>query len=929
MPGLEEVWNLGTSDLVDSENAVPDASGASTYGYPAHKKLSGAGVPPRTQVAYGSGSRNGLPLPAQPLEGRKSNLPLDAFQPAECEQTDMQDIRRVVLEQLEDFPLLNPAGQNAEDTGAISLDDNGPTEGQEFTAKFQVNWNVREFMKTQFEETGNTPIGSVIALSGSALCAQATTVQVYMEQHWPNTGAILLDSLELFLAYGNFASFNVPVGHSSKLQCMFFLELFLVELTGTKDTIVEVAQQLAWLGTALRTSHDCNVARSECHIFGQDLSFQLQFTVFPLEKDEKSCWHGLFFNAVIAYGFPINRRNHGEGLEIPIQMMSALAGASQAVEFDGGLLLKGFSSMLVPLKRVDSSVQWHYIRNEDESRLPYWEVDYQCPGRAHLDNVDYNALTTTRAFVGWWSKTATHLGTADTNYDNIDWSDTQEPGRSTEFNGGALGFQNLGAGQLNFSPGRKDGKLHISRSGPYQRIVKYASKTPVVLYDTCEKRAWLVPSSAVIAHIAQTRHFREPFSVDGKVVEFTPTDPSLDVHEGAEQMLLENCAVKLITTELGVGEFYFRDLVLNIWSLLESLMDMGIKKETSQDPAVHVTLRIHLKGWEFMDLVDERSPVRLKETTIQKSHGGWTDLAKDINAVVLFASGLEDIIKPVQKFGANLCHQWQRVPKDKDFLAASVSILNRLYEEAGSRLTKKYLTSTHLQWHRGECLFESCPYGVRRYECTCDRPQHIFHESLFTLGKSNSPGPLLDEGGAVIFGQSQSSTGFGISSRHQKKMEAKAAVKRASIYTQANTTFLRPIEASTSTSSPETSAMETSLQNQETGPFTLTSEEDTDSEDGYSDSVEQLPERAELGKRKRSQEDLAIFQGPPIPMQQPFRGDHELNDRNESIQSFPLAQCLVKSRDDQMNQPHSHIPDQNLEVPRLRRKSTLQVRSVT
>lgn len=613
--------------------------------------------------------------------------------------------------------------------------------------------------------------------------------------------------------------------------------------------------------------------------------FCIKFSVRPLPEEERSCWHGIFLDPVIAYGFPINIRNHGIGLEIPIRMMSALVGASQAVEFDGGLLLKGFSSMLVPLKRVGSSVQWHYIRNEDDSRLPYWEVDNRCPGRALLNDVNYDSLTTTRAFVGWWSTTATHLGTADTNYHNIDWSDTQEPGRSTEFNGGALGFQNLGAGQLNFSLGRKDGKLHISRSGPYQRIVKYASKTPVVLYDTCEKRAWLVPSSAVIAHIVQTRHFRERFSVGGKVVELTPTDPSLNVYEGAEQMLLKNRLVRLSNEELGVGELYFRDLVLNIWSLLESLMDMGIKKESSRDPAVHGTLRTHLKGWEFMDLVDERSPVRLKETAILKSHGGWTDLAKDINAVVLFASGFDDIIRPVQQPGANLCHQWQRVPKDKDFLAAGVSILNRLYEEAGSRLTKKHLTSTHLQWHRGESLFESCPgpHGVRRYDCTCDRLQHIFHESLFTLGKVNSPGPLMDEGGAVIFGQSQCSTGFGLSTRRQRKMEPKAASKRDSIYIQANTTFLRSTEASTS--SLETSAMETPLQNQEAGPFALTIDEDTESENGSFDPVEPLPERNIQEARKRSREDSVIFQGPGTsrPIQRPFWDDPALKGTNDFI----------------------------------------------
>ncbi|KUJ12904.1 uncharacterized protein LY89DRAFT_196620 [Mollisia scopiformis] len=56
------------------------------------------------------------------------------------------------------------------------------------------------------------------------------------------------------------------------------------------------------------------------------------------------------------------------------------------------------------------------------------------------------------------------------------------------------------------------------------------------------------------------------------------------------------------------------------------------------------------RGWDIMDLVQERSPIRMKETDIQESNGGWTDLAQDLNVVVLFANGLEDLIRPTINF---------------------------------------------------------------------------------------------------------------------------------------------------------------------------------------------------------------------------------------------------------------------------------------
>ena len=67
----------------------------------------------------------------------------------------------------------------------------------------------------------------------------------------------------------------------------------------------------------------------------------------------------------------------------------------------------------------------------------------------------------------------------------------------------------------------------------------------MVLYDSCEKRAWLVPSSAVILHIAKTRHYRNPYMNDGKKITLLSADPSTSNHEAAEKVLLEQAPFKL------------------------------------------------------------------------------------------------------------------------------------------------------------------------------------------------------------------------------------------------------------------------------------------------------------------------------------------------------------------------------------------------
>jgi hypothetical protein len=78
------------------------------------------------------------------------------------------------------------------------------------------------------------------------------------------------------------------------------------------ETIIQIAQQLAWLGSAFHTSENGSVGRSEAQISARTnhppFMFNIDFATGALE--EKSCWHGLFSNPVIAYNFPIPRMYH-------------------------------------------------------------------------------------------------------------------------------------------------------------------------------------------------------------------------------------------------------------------------------------------------------------------------------------------------------------------------------------------------------------------------------------------------------------------------------------------------------------------------------------------------------------------------------------------------------------------------------------------
>lgn len=493
-----------------------------------------------------------------------------------------------------------------------------------------------------------------------------------------------------------------------------------------------------------------------------------------LTPDEQSCWVPLFNNPVIVQGYPVPKRSQmASGLEIPLDIMADLAGARHITTYDGRWVMKGYSSMLIPVKQSGDFVQWHLLLGNGRSRMTYKELNDHCVDRRLTNEIDLESLQSKRVFLGWWKNATTHLGTADGAYEGIDWSPAKEARRSTRFSGGEIGFQSIGAGKLCFSVGVKDGRFHLALEKPFRRVVECAKKTPIVLYDFEDRRAWLVTALEVMLHIIFVRHRTSPYCVQGRTVELVSACHASSV----EDAVLENKARLLFKGDTPCEkDFYFRDAILDIWSQMERLKEKDDIIESTPGIALHGTMRHAMHGWEFMSLVDEKN-YRLKTADIAKSSGGWVDLVDDVDSLVLFATGFKDIITPVMTYSSS-CDRWKTLPPGKDYLAANVSMLEVLYAEAGSRESRKHLSTSHLQWHRGSHLFENCS-GSSLGGCTCNRLQQIYHDSLFrTFGQVRPPGKL-EPYGCVIFGQD----------RHQIKSARAEAQRENSVHTLPNIPF--------------------------------------------------------------------------------------------------------------------------------------------
>nr|XP_036584029.1 uncharacterized protein CTRU02_06160 [Colletotrichum truncatum]KAF6793288.1 hypothetical protein CTRU02_06160 [Colletotrichum truncatum] len=407
--------------------------------------------------------------------------------------------------------------------------------------------------------------------------------------------------------------------------------------------------------------------------FSRKFLITCQFEDIPFRERESSCWLNLVsFDAVIAKGFPVPQRQEEKGIEIPLAVLAQMAGIQHAVEFMGGFVMKGPTSMLVPISRNADIIQWHLVSSPNHrQRLSYAEGVSQCRHRALVDQVSLEALYSSRAIVGWWRQARTRLGDEDVDYEGIDYSTAKDYAPAVKISNISAGFQQFGTAQIEFVLGRKDFRFHMKWAGAYEDMLIAAKNMRILLYDTGEKRAWLVSGDEVILHIIRKRGSMKPFIVNGEKVRIPCAD-------SAEQSLLRNR--KLVLIDDDEKPETLRSMASRYFDILEYLLALNVEKRQQPQTPVGIPFQDDLLGYEFMAVVDRRMTGHLKKYTLSKTSGGWIKLVEDSDALVLLASGFKDLICPAEDANG-LCHTWRTLPKEKDYLATKrykfVRILRR------------------------------------------------------------------------------------------------------------------------------------------------------------------------------------------------------------------------------------------------------------
>ena len=479
------------------------------------------------------------------------------------------------------------------------------------------------------------------------------------------------------------------------------------------------------------------------------------------------CWQSLFHNPSIVLGYPIACRptlESGLGLEIPLDILIALADASSITSFNDKALIKGYSTMLIPVRQVDNMIIWHLLYNEDGSRISY--IDCRVADLTHIDPLN---LETCRHILGWCSRARSFvgendlnllkscdfngiLGAPDANYD-IKWSGLGKPSvrhawEKITISGGS--FVNINS---EFVIGKKEKPICSNIHNGYKSRLKFIAQQYVLLYDVNDRRAWLVDGLSALLHLvrASLEHdekdvFNEHFLY--KQGQLQEGAANRDGMRAAMDVLLhpENCAVRLYADDVEIWEeetiqkvgavakesevvlrkkttfYYFKDRVLEIFAILEKMID-HLNYTTSENG---VGFRLAgmpknvLEGFDFMDVATQKTPIRPHMVTLSLSESGcgWTDLARSLHAVTLFGKGFGDLIQPVTDGCQRSCEDCGygiKLPPGKEYLGVSVSLLEQILATRGSTETNPWRLVDDIYWHTPGAIFEACQCSNHAY----------------------------------------------------------------------------------------------------------------------------------------------------------------------------------------------------------------------
>lgn len=530
---------------------------------------------------------------------------------------------------------------------------------------------------------------------------------------------------------------------------------------GTKEFLIDIAQQVSWLTASIRLPCSGQVSLSDSLLIRANVEgdvaiykvFSLPLESVPVHEKETACWLPLFLGSVIARSYPIPEREQEQGLELPYDLMTTVAGNMVPQCHDGGIFLKGHSRLLYPVSgSILGSVQWHLLTSL--SRRVSLPDDLIC-AQSWLRMLDRRLLSNVpRTFLGYCREVTVDLGTHKTAeyYAAISFSSAEDVFQGpriqapTSFTWGTSGMGIFGATLTHSIVYGKALAQTVAGDGDdYLDILDTALRTPIILYDDNleSQRGWMVSALSVILHMIHTWAANKNCIRDGLPCVTT----TLRADDAARNVLEQNWnfIVRNSWDEEMSKKVTIKDLVMQFWHGIQKRNEDDLFARHRIEPGFELTSS-KLYGWDYMDLVTGISS-RKKQLNFNEN---WMDLTEDV--MVLFGGGFGEVIKPAS--GVSICAEWNPIPSMKMYLTATIDCLQKLSRKRGghsNHLTSSRLTNKSYWNHHTKDLFTDCNgcySAISAKTINCPKVPQKLDSSVY---KSNQE-LLAPLEGAIVFG---------------------------------------------------------------------------------------------------------------------------------------------------------------------------------
>lgn len=468
--------------------------------------------------------------------------------------------------------------------------------------------------------------------------------------------------------------------------------------------------------------------------------------ITPVRSQQGSCWIALFKNCLMAQGYPVPERTKELGVEIPLEILIQLSRISYSLELPQGMILKGYSTMLIPtwaLGQGNDSLQWHFMGSQRPGE--YISADSIPPDlRRTIRDLEVSSIHDRRTFVGYCSEAYIHVGTRDSGFENITLS--QAECSSTAVRIGREINPTIGTGGLGILRGGIGAKV-IFTKGLFAPIeeeetcledrVLNSKDNGCIIYDTEKKTGFMIPelnSVLLIAHMWASRQSNSNQLL--KIMPFIP--PTTTGGQAAFKTVMENSNLILREEYADEKKLFFITKLKDVFRALERRKE---QQRIVQENTIRIIERHWVRGWEICDIAACKPSNEKRVKLPLSADDSWHKIPRDNpDMIVLLCKGMADAIRP----GPNtVCQAWYPLPQD-NYLMASAECVKLLSEKHGGAKGKPRLAAKlYLKVPKSNSILGDCEASV---DGGCNHAQ--------SLSKNPPDNEVFLKNGAIIFGKS-------------------------------------------------------------------------------------------------------------------------------------------------------------------------------